>query len=435
MSKLTLSKVKAEISQARREGRDCRIWDDNPKGLGLRIKPSGTATYFIQYLSPVTFKKARHTIGQHGRVTLDEARKAARVLFADIVKGADPNLTKKLAEQEAAGALTVSELCDDYLRDAKAGLVTCRGKPKKAGTLKIDEGRIERHIKPLLGKKLARDIIQADVERAMHDIRLGKTAINVKTKPRGRARVTGGAGTASRAVTLLGAIYTYAIKRNVRSDNPVSGVERPPDGRRTRTLSPDEYKALGKTLDALESKGSNRLALQAIRVLALTGCRKGEVLKLKSNEIDGNAGCLRFEDTKTGAQSRPVGRTALDILNKISDDERKYVFPASRGKGTLDGKKMFQKVFAEAKLNGVSAHVLRHSFASVALEIGYSELTIAGLLGHSAGSVTARYAHHVDRALVAAANEVSAVISSRMKGKKNDGKTVISFQNRRAGKG
>ncbi|MEE9547391.1 MAG: tyrosine-type recombinase/integrase, partial [Hyphomicrobium sp.] len=84
------------------------------------------------------------------------------------------------------------------------------------------------------------------------------------------------------------------------------------------------------------------------------------------------------------------------------------MFPSSRAdQPIVNLRKPFLQVCAIAGLEHVTPHVLRHSYATTAHELGYSELTIAGLLGHSAGSVTARYAHHVDQALSAAADKVS----------------------------
>lgn len=417
MSRLNNRKIDAEIADALVAGKERRVWDDDPKGLGLRIKPTGTATYFIQYRSPETYRKVRHTLGQHGRLTLDQARKKAKSLLGRITDGADPAHEKEAAAQAAREALTISQFCDDYLKDAKAGIVTYRGKTKKASTLAIDNGRIERHIKPTIGHKLVKDITSHDIEGAMDDIRLGKTAVDVKTGPRGRARVTGGAGTARRTITLLGGILSYAIKRGIRTDNPVRSVDLPPDGKRTKALEPDEYRKFGDALRELPGRGVNKSALKALHIIALTGCRKGEVTNLKKDEIDVSSSCFRFEDTKTGAQIRPIGSAAIDALQNIKCTEGEYVFPARSGEGGLDGKKVFREVFATAKLKGVTAHVLRHSYASVALGLGYSELTIAGLIGHSIGSVTGRYTHHVDRSLVAAADKVSATISERMFGK------------------
>jgi integrase len=309
----------------------------------------------------------------------------------------------------------MAEFCDDYMRDAEAGLVTYRGRAKRPSTIAVDRGRVDRHIKPLIGKKLVRGIMRRDIENVMHDIRLGKTAADVKTGYRGRAIVTGGASAAARTVRLLGSIFSYAIKQGIRTDNPVSGIALPADGKRDRVLTPDEYGRLGMALNAAEAAGRNLIAINAYRMLAVTGCRRGEIFGLRRSEVDDHRQCLRLIDTKSGPQVRAIGRDALELLsNCVSDSKGDYVFPASHGNGHLTDAKLFRNVCDRADLTGVSLHTLRHSFASVALELEYSELTIAGLLGHKVNSLTSRYAHHVDRALVAAADRVAALISARM---------------------
>ncbi len=411
MARMTKRQVDVEIANTTTE---IRLWDDEPRGLGLRIKPGGSATFFIQYRSPATFKKVRHTIDQYGRLTIDQARIEAKRLFEVVAKGRDPALERRQARHDAATAATMSEFCADYIRDAEDGLVTYRGRSKKPSTLAIDRGRIERHIKPTLGAMLVREVSSRDVEKAMHDIRRGKTAINIKTRPRGRAVVTGGAGTAARTVTLLGSIFSYAIKQGIRIDNPVPGVEIPPDGKRDRILLPDEYRRMGKALSNAEAIGANPVAIAAYRVLALTGCRRGEIFGLRKSEVDDHSRCLRLEDTKSGQQVRAIGDAALTIIIGRIRSGEDNVFPAAHGDGHLTDAKLFRRICDEAKLEGVSLHTLRHSFASVALELEYSELTIAGLLGHRSHSITSRYAHHVDRALVEAADRVSDLIAARL---------------------
>lgn len=425
MARLNKRKVDAEIARATK---DIRLWDDDPRGLGLRIKPNGSATFFMQYQSPLSFKKIRHSFGQYGRITIDQARTEAKRLYEVVARGRDPVVEKRQARHDADTALSMKEFCDDYMRDAEAGLVTYRGHPKKPSTIATDRGRVERHIKPLLGKKLVRDISQRDVELAMHDIRRGKTAVDIKTGRRGRAIVTGGAGTAARTMRLLGSIFSYAIKQGIRTDNPVAGIKLEPDGKRDRVLTPDEYGRLGKALDAAEAEGRNPTAINAYRLLALTGCRRGEVFGLQISEIDNHRQCLRLTDTKSGQQVRPIGRNALELVDAcVSRPDGDYVFPASNGSGHLTDAKLFRQICNGAELSGVSLHTLRHSFASVALELEYSELTIAGLLGHKVHSITSRYAHHVDRALVTAADRVSELILARMDGR-DPGESVAEWR-------
>lgn len=408
--------------------RDLFMWDGELRGFGVRTKPSGTKTFVIQYRNE-RGRTRRYAIGQYGRLTVEEARTEAKIRLADVEKGGDPSADRRTARD----ALNVGSVCDSYFHDAKNGKVMRRGKPKKQSTLAIDNGRIERHIRPLLGNKAVDDLTRRDVEKFMHDVMDGKTAVDVRTGPRGRARVTGGPGTAAKAVNLLSAIYTYAINKGLAESNPCHGVERPSDQKRKRFLSPAEYKRLGKAIKDGRGAGINLTALNAIEALMLTGCRRNEILNLTVDEIDASGRCLRLGDTKTGAQLRPCGKTALDFLASITTDKSTLVFPASRGDGPLVNiAKPLARVCELAKVEGVTAHVFRHSFATTAHELDYSELTIAGLLGHNAGSVTARYAHHVDHALAAAADRVSAVIAARMEGREVDGAEVIPFERGRA---
>jgi len=410
MTRLTKRQIDKTISNPLRE---MRLWDDNPRGFGLRVKPSGVKTFFVQYTSPLTRRKVRYTLGRYGPLTLEEARTQARKVLGCVAGGEDPSHERKLTRQEAKlTARTVGELCESYLKDANLGRVTYRGRPKKATTLATDRGRIDRHIKPLLGHKLVRDVTRADVSAFFHAVREGRTAVDVRTGPRGRARVTGGVGAASRTVGLLGSLFSYAVRQDLVPTNPVHGFERPPDGRRDRALSPEEYRRLGAALETLAVEGANPVALSAIRTLALTGCRRGEILGLRKEAIDSHRQVLRFADTKTGQQLRSIGQAALHaILDAPGKDGSPYAFPASRGDGPTVGIRVFQLAIARAGLEGVSLHTLRHSFASTALELGYSELTIACLLGHHQHSMTSRYVHHTDRALVAAADRVSKRIS------------------------
>jgi integrase len=403
--------------------KDVFIWDGELRGFGIRAKPSGTKTFVIQYRN-TRGQTRRYAIGQFGRLTVEEARKEAKIRLAEVEKGGDPSSDRKSHKD----TLSVELVCDAYFKDASSGKVLRRGKPKKASTLAVDSGRIKRHIKPLLGKRAIDEITRLQVEKFMHDVIDGKTAIDERTGPRGRARVTGGPGTASKSVNLLSAIFVYAIRKGWVESNPCLGIERPADQKKKRYLSSDEYKRIGEALREGFKREFNRTAMNAIEALMLTGCRRSEILNLGVNEVDAVGRCLRLGDSKTGAQLRPCGRTALNFLTEILDEDQTHVFPASRGNGAMVNiAKTLAKICELANVDDVTAHVFRHSFATTAHELNYSELTIAGLLGHSAGSITARYAHHVDHALAAAADRVSAVIAARMAGEKIESAEMVEI--------
>jgi integrase len=299
----------------------------------------------------------------------------------------------------------------------------------KASTLAMDKSRIERHVKPLIGKRTVISLTPADVAKLQTDIIAGKTATE---RGEGRGGVTtGGKGVASRTVGMLGTILEFARKRKVVKENVARGVERPPEGKQRRFLKPAEMKALGAAMREAANDGDNEVAHAAIRFLLLSGCRRMEVLSLPVDWLDPEGGCIRFGDTKSGAQIRPIGASAFAA---IADTPRRngWVFPAARGKGHFVGlPKVLARLCEKAKLEDVTVHVLRHSFAATAAEMGYSELTIAGLLGHSVSGVTARYAHVPDNALVSAANRVSARIAAALNGETGKGKVVQMARARR----
>ena len=312
------------------------------------------------------------------------------------------------------------------------GPSTRRGVAKKASTLATDKSRIERHIKPLLGTMKVPTVTRSDVERFMHDVADGETAQRVKlAKKRALSNVRGGKGAASRTLGLLGAIFAYAERKRMIAENPTRGVIRFADGKRERRLSDAEYAAFGKGLAKVAEPPPPRkdgkpakvtmwpAAIAAARFLALTGWRSGEALTLRWGMVDLARRTARLSDTKTGESLRPLSAAACDVLRAQGPGAADaLVFPPSRGDGTMTG---FPSLFARiAKAGGLPAdvtpHVLRHSFASLANDLGYSEATIGMLIGHKGTGSTTRGYIHLGDALTAAADRIAATVLRKLAG-------------------
>lgn len=387
------------------------VWCSDLPGFGVRVFPSGKRVYYADYRTWAGTRR-RLSLGAHGKITVDEARKLAIVTLVGVLRGEDP------AEERAnrRGSITVGELCDAYLEAASHGLIMGKGgQAKKASTLYVDRGRIDRHIRPLLGSRSVKDLTAPDIQRFVRDVQSGKTAAVVKTGLRGKAVVEGGPGTAARTVGLLGGILTYAVSEGIIPHNPATGVKRPADQKRKRRLSAEEYVAVGRALRAVEADEAERWqAVAGVQLLALTGCRLGEIVKLRWSEVDSAGPCLRLEDTKEGASVRPIGKAVADLLVSLPRvPGSPYVLPAARGQGAFVSlPDAIDRIMERAGLSGVTAHVLRHSFASTAADLGYSDSTIGAMIGHAGHGVTSRYIHHLDAVLLAAADEVADNISA-----------------------
>ncbi|KRA56244.1 integrase [Caulobacter sp. Root655] len=386
---------------------DYFVWDEELPGFGVRVYASGRKAYLVQYR--VNRRTRRLTLGIHGALTPEMARKEAKIRLGDIAKGGDPAEERKTNRE----GLTVRELCDRYLADAEIGLVPGKRRmPKKASTLKSDRSRIDAHIVPLLGSRLVKEVTRADIHQFMRDVAQGKARRDRKTKPRGRSIVRGGLGTAGRTLGLLGGLYTYAVRIGIVETNPVHGIVKPASNVRQRRLTEAEYRTFGEILREAEAEGHNETALTIIKVLALTGCRRGEIEKLRWEEVDEAGRCFRLADTKEGRSIRPIGPEVFALLNQRRPAKAKgYVFEGDVAGKPFDGVPKVWGKTVRLQLEDVTPHALRHSFASMANDLGFTEATIAALLGHAAGTTTSRYVHNLDGVLIAAAEKVSGHIA------------------------
>ncbi len=419
--KLTIESIKTLKPD---NDRDVFAWDDELRGFGVRVKPSGASAFLIQYRNANGVSR-RLTLGKVGTIAPDQARKLAKLKLAEVLKGGDPAEAK--AEQRKA--MTVKELCAEYLIALDKGLILGkRGLAKKASTIDTDKGRIERHILPLLGQKKVRDLSPPDIARFMRDVSGGKSAADVKTKKQGRAIVTGGDGTAARTVGLLGGILSYAVSEGVIAANPVRGVKRPADKRRDVRLSIQEYRTLGKALEEAATKQAPWQAVAAIKLLALTGCRRGEIEALRWEDVDLPGRCLRLSDSKTGKSVRPLGDAAVAVLKGIERTKSPFVLPGRDPEMHYSGlRKYWSRLLGKTELKALTPHGLRHGFASMAADLGMTSFTIAALVGHSATTITDRYVHAVDSTLIAAADRVARRIHSGMTGA-GEGAEVVELR-------
>lgn len=404
MSKLT----KRLLDQLRpSDNKDVVVWDSELRGFGVRLKPTGSGSFILQYRN-AEGRSRRLTLGSVGVLTPEVARKLARSKLGDVARGADPADEK----QAARSAPTVAEICDWYLEKAEGGeLLGRRRRPIARATLVLDRSRINTHVLPILGNRIARNLSIADLEHFQAEVAAGRTA-----KPRnGRGGVTtGGAGVAGRTLGMLHTIFEQAARHKRIENNPAKGVRRAvTETKLERRLSLAEIGWLGAAMK--EAVEESPVALSAIQFMLLTGFRRMEVLALERTWIDAGSFCIRFPKTKGGAQIRVIGDAALALLQRQPVlSGLRYAFPSEIKDGHFVGVvRVLQRLCATAKLDDVTPHVFRHTFASVAGDLGFSELTIAGLLGHAGRSVTQRYVH-LDQALVLAADKVSQEIQSAL---------------------
>ncbi|TIM22852.1 MAG: site-specific integrase [Mesorhizobium sp.] len=389
------------------------LWDSGRgsiPGFGVR-RQSKHPSFCIKYSA--RGRQRWFTIGRFGAPwTVETARMEAKRLLGLVAAGEDPAIVR-----DRPPSMTVADLCDRYMVAAEAGAILTRfNRPKKASTLAIDKGRISRHIKPLIGKNAVDEVDSRAVKRLISDVTTGKTATVVKTKLRGRANVRGGPATAARVADLLSGIMTWAVDEGIIEQNPVHRVRRYRSEARQRFLSSEELGRLGASLTTRndrQGKPFNPHAINIVTLLCLTGCRVGEITGLRWGEIDLALKCLRLEDTKTGKSLRPIGNAAVAILKaqrRITGSP--FVFTGSRRKVPYQGiTKQARSIFEAAHIESATPHTLRHTFASAASGLGYSDGTIAGLLGHKGRGVTSRYVHRPDQALASAADVVCEEIA------------------------
>jgi integrase len=383
--------TKREVDAVRQpETGELKLWDQELRGFGLRIRAGGTKSYILQYRN-AEGRTRRLTVGLCGRLTPEEARRMARQLLAAVERGEDP--TQDL--QDNRRAPTVAEFAVQYME------LHARPK-KKPRSVEKDEAILRLYILPALASRKLAAVTAADVARLHRD--LGAHPVQ-----------------ANRVVALLSKMCSLAEvwEMRPRGSNPCRGLRRYAERRRERFLSYSEFSRLGEVLAVIEAEGREApAAILAIRLLALTGARRDEILTLRWDFVDLERGVLRLPDSKTGAKIIPLGAAAAQLLAaapRMKDNP--YVCPGRRSGGRLVGlQDPWQRIRERASLPGVRLHDLRHSWASTGAAGGLGLPIIGKILGHLHPITTHRYTHFCDDPLRAAADRVAGEIDSAMRG-------------------
>lgn len=386
MSKLTVRTVEA----VKPGPSDVFVWDRQLAGFGLRVKPSGVKTFICQGRDShgATF---RYALGKFGVLTPEAAREMAKEKLRDARKGKNPSAERKADRK----AVTLAELADRFVDEHAE-------KKRKPSTHRTYKWLAAHAITPKLG--------------TVRVVRLTREKVT-----RWHAGLDDTPTQANRALALLSKMLNWAIAQGYRPDelNPARGVEKFPEARRERFLSADEFKRLGDAVAKAEREATEPVhALAALRLLAVSGMRLGEVLNLRRSEVSIERGFLELPDSKTGRKSVHLTAPMATILKDVPVVEgNPFVFVGRKEGQQLVGiQRIWRRVAKAAKLDDVRIHDLRHSLASVGAAGGLSLPIIGKLLGHSQPQTTARYAHLAADPVRAAAETVATRVAGMMAG-------------------
>jgi len=367
--------------------RDYMLWDGDIPGFGLRVLPSGTKTYLVQYRAGTRSRKM--SLGPHGVVTPDHARTHAISILAAVRNGKDPAADRRSGRE----AINVATLAERFDREHISTRL-------KASTAKEYRRNLRRFILPAIGSLKVVEVARADIAKFHHDLR------HIPYQ-------------ANRCLEVISKMFNLAELWGLRPDgsNPRRHIRKYPEEKRERFLSAAEIGRIGEVLTAMEHEAVERPSvIAAIRLLMLTGCRLSEITTLRWDYVRFDEAILSLPDSKTGAKTVHLGQPAIDVLRGLPHLEHNpWVITGALPCSHLsDLQPFWQRLRLRANLPDVRIHDLRHTFASAALATGEGLPMIGKLLGHSQVQTTARYAHLAADPVRGAANKVANYISAAL---------------------
>jgi integrase len=369
-------------------------WDTDLSGFVLLITPRGHRSFQVRYRLP--HRKGTHTYGSYPALSVEQAREVARGKLFGISQGSDPSAEKLAARR----AWTVKQLSEHFIVEHLPQL--------RAASQVTYKHYLKAYILPAVGRQLVAEVTRADILRMFRDTqKMARKVVDGKvTRP--------GTTTANRVLAVASSLFSEAIAQGLRTDNPCKLVKRHPENKRERYLDATETARLLAVCD----KSPHLNGANFIRLLTLTGARRGETMQAKWDEFDLDAGIWLkpSHHTKQKRSHRlPLSPAAVAALRDIrAASASPWLFPSEDpDKPVTDLKKSVAVIFKEAGLGkDVTLHTLRHSFAARVVSAGHGLHAAGTLLGHTQAATTHRYAHLEQDAQLRALRDVDSAIAS-----------------------